>query len=59
MASNNVPADTENVEQFKSITGSDDTIAKNMLEAFDNNLEMAINMFLEGNTDVSGMYCKI
>ena len=48
MASNNVE-DIEKIEHFKSITGSDATIAKNMLEAFDNNLEMAINMFLEGS----------
>ena len=37
------------IEQYINITGTDDTIAKNMLEAFDGNLEMAVNMFLEGS----------
>jgi len=50
MASNIQQSDSEMVEQFINITGSDATVAKNMLEAFGNNLEMAINMFLEGNT---------
>ena len=46
----NVQSESEMIQQFTNITGTDKTVAKNMLEAFNNNLEMAINMFLEGHS---------
>jgi len=49
MATGNITTDSDMIQQFINITGTEETVAKNMLEAFNNNLEMAINMFLEGH----------
>lgn len=45
---NNVEHDSI-LTQFINITGADESIAKNTLEAFDWNLELAINMFVDSN----------
>lgn len=49
MATGDAIPESEMIQQFINITGAEETVAKNMLEAFNNNLEMAINMFLEGH----------
>ena len=38
----------QKVEEFMAITGSSKDIAESLLAACDNNLEMAINMHMEG-----------
>ncbi|KAJ8012324.1 hypothetical protein DPEC_G00067480 [Dallia pectoralis] len=36
------------IQQFTAITGATDSVGKHMLEACNNNLEMAVTMFLDG-----------
>ncbi|KAG5847736.1 hypothetical protein ANANG_G00129380 [Anguilla anguilla] len=36
------------IQQFTAITGATESVGKHMLEACDNNLEMAVTMFLDG-----------
>ncbi|XP_057301060.1 UBX domain-containing protein 7-like [Hydractinia symbiolongicarpus] len=52
MARNNV-LDKKLIEQYMNVTGTDETVAKSMLEAFEGNLESAINMYLEGSPAIS------
>lgn len=45
----------EKINEYLGITGSEDReAAKNMLEAFDGNLEAAVNIFLEGGGEMGG-----
>ena len=39
------------IKEFKGITGSDEILATNMLEACNWNLEMSVNMYLENGQD--------
>ena len=39
------------IKEFKGITGSNEILAANMLEACNWNLEMSVNMFLESGQD--------
>ncbi|XP_047130150.1 UBX domain-containing protein 7 isoform X1 [Hydra vulgaris] len=48
MAASNITVSDDLVQQYISITGADKTIALNMLLALNGNLEMAVNMYLEG-----------
>ncbi|KAL1763768.1 UBX domain-containing protein 7 [Sigmodon hispidus] len=36
------------IQQFRAITGASESVGKHMLEACNNNLEMAVTMFLDG-----------
>ncbi|EDK97785.1 mCG129950, isoform CRA_c [Mus musculus] len=36
------------IQQFTAITGASESVGKHMLEACNNNLEMAVTMFLDG-----------
>ncbi|PNI24198.1 UBXN7 isoform 4, partial [Pan troglodytes] len=36
------------IQQFTTITGASESVGKHMLEACNNNLEMAVTMFLDG-----------
>ena len=49
MAASNITVNDDLVQQYISITGADKTIASNMLIALNGNLEMAVNMYLEGS----------
>lgn len=39
------------IKEFKGITGSDEILATNMLEACNWNLEMSVNMYLESGQE--------
>uniref|UniRef100_A0A3Q3X9E5 UBX domain-containing protein 7 n=1 Tax=Mola mola TaxID=94237 RepID=A0A3Q3X9E5_MOLML len=41
------------IQQFTAITGATESVGKHMLEACNNNLEMAVTMFLDGGTAVN------
>ena len=47
MAQKSIVIDQALVEQYVNVTGTDEIVARNMLEACDGNLEVAINMYLE------------
>ncbi|XP_002131429.2 UBX domain-containing protein 7-like isoform X1 [Ciona intestinalis] len=44
-----MPANQKLVNEFISITGSDETTANHLLEAFSNNLELAVSNYLDEN----------
>ena len=44
-----IDVDQNLIKQYINVTGIDEEVAKNMLEACNGNLELAINMFLEGS----------
>ena len=51
MATNDVKVEIsdELIKQYVGITGSDESTAKHLLEAFGGDLESAVNMYLEGS----------
>ena len=53
MAGNNVKISSDLIQQYVNITGSDKESALHLLEAFDGDLERAVNMYLEGGVPPS------
>ena len=50
MAGNKVEISSDLIQQYVNITGSDEDSALHLLEAFDGDLESAVNMYLEGES---------